>query len=65
MWISKFKTSLYITKKVKDNYNFVSKLTKILSNELIDNNVKKYPEDYEAKSILKLIEEIDFNNNLL
>ena len=65
MWISKFKTSLYLTKKVKDNYNFVSKLTKILSNELIDNNVKKYPEDYEAKSILKLIEKIDFNNNLL
>ena len=58
------KISLYLPKKVTDNYNFVSSLTKILSNDLIEDNAKIFRKDYKTRTLLKLIDEMDLNNNL-
>ena len=51
-------------KKPTNNYNFVNSLSNVLCNQLIDNNNHIYRKDYKTKSLLKLIEEKDFNNKL-
>ena len=51
-------------KKPINNYNFVNSLSSVLCNQLNDNNNPIYRKDYKTKSLLKLIEERDFNNNL-
>ena len=59
------KISLYLPKKSTNNYNFVNSLSNVLCNQLIDNNNNHiYRKDYKTKSLLKLIEEKDFNNKL-
>ena len=58
------KISLYLPKKPTNNYNFVSSLNNVLSYQLIDDNNHIYRKDYKTKSLLKLIEQKDFNNNL-
>ncbi len=56
---------LYIClKKPTNNYNFVNSLSSVLCNQLNDNNYHIYRKDYKTKSLLKLIEERHFNNNL-
>ena len=47
-----------------DNCNFVDSLSNVLCNQLNDNNNHIYRKDYKTKSLLNLIEERDFNNNL-
>ena len=58
------KISLYLPKKPTNNYNFVSSLNNVLSYQLIDDNNHIYRKDYKTKSLLKLIEQKDLNNNL-
>ena len=42
----------------------VSSLNNVLSYQLIDDNNHIYRKNYKTKSLLKLIEQKDFNNNL-
>ena len=51
-------------KKVTDNYIFVSALEKVIGNDLLDDNVKIFRKDYKTRTILKLIDKMDLNNNL-
>ena len=57
------KISLYLPKKVTDNYNFISSLVKVIANDLLDDNVKIFLKDYKTRTIMKLIDEIYLNNN--
>ena len=53
-----------LPKKPKNNFNFVSALTNILTNEIIDENRKIYRKDYKTKCLLKLINDLDLNNEI-
>ena len=46
------KISLYLPKKVTDNYNFVSSLVKVIANDLLDDNVKIFRKDYKTRTIM-------------
>jgi len=58
------KISFNLPKKQTNNFNFVSALSNILSNELIDANKKIYRKDYKTKCLLKIISDLDLNNTL-
>ena len=59
------KISLYLPKKPTNNYNFINSLSNVLCNQLNDNNNNHIcRKDHKTKSLLKLIEEKDFNNKL-
>lgn len=58
------KLSFYLPKKSANNYNFVSAISNILSNSLMDQPKTIYRKDYKTKSLIELIDDLDFNNNL-
>ena len=58
------KFSFYLPKKESNNYNFVCSISSILSNDLLDNNKKIYRKDMKTKCLIKLIDDLDYNNNL-
>ena len=58
------KISFNLPKKPTNNFNFVSALTNILTNEIIDENRKIYRKDYKTKCLLKIINDLDLNNEI-
>ena len=58
------KISFNLPKKPTNNFNFVTALTNILTNEIIDENRKIYRKDYKTKCLLKIINDLDLNNEI-
>ena len=58
------KISFNLPKKPTNNFNFVNALTNILTNSIVDENKKIYRKDYKTKSLIKIINDLDLNNEL-
>ena len=57
------KLNYYLPKRTTNNYDFIKSNGKVLlNNKILNNNINR--KDYKAKSLIKLIEDKDFNENL-
>ena len=57
------KLNYYLPKRTTNNYDFIKSIGKVLlNNKILNNEINR--KDYKTKSLIKLIEDKDFNENL-